>query len=185
MTPLRARQVARFSPIARALGAIATLLLVLVACSAAPVPIAYGQDSCDYCRMQISDPRYGGELITRTGKVLKFDSIECLASYYVGLADGSTVSSTWVSDYKRPGTLISADSATFLRHGGPGSPMGRGFLALAGRADAAALAASLNGDILTWSDVLKLVGRDALRPGGGADGAGARTTDMASRARTH
>ena len=42
--------------------ATAALLLValLAACDRGPRPIAYGRDACDYCRMVISDPRYGG-----------------------------------------------------------------------------------------------------------------------------
>jgi copper chaperone NosL len=134
----------------------------LAACSSGgPVPIAYDRDACDFCRMQISDPRYGGEAITRTGKVLKFDSIECLASYYTGLADRASVRSLWVSDYQRPGTLIPATDARFVHHSGPGSPMGRGLLATAMDSDADALAERLGGAALAWTDVLTLVQRDA------------------------
>jgi copper chaperone NosL len=143
--------------------AIATALL-LAACSSGPVPIAYDQDSCDYCRMQISDPRYGAELITRTGKVHKFDSIECLASFYAGLQDSASVRSLWVSDYREPGTLIPVREAVFIHHAGPGSPMGRGLLAL--RAGAAAATGSVPaGDTVSWGNVVEMVGREGLAPG--------------------
>lgn len=42
-------------------------------------PIHYGHDYCDHCKMQITDKRYGGALLTMEGRTLKFDSIECLA----------------------------------------------------------------------------------------------------------
>lgn len=160
------------------LAAIA-LALLLVACSSGPVPIAYDQDSCDYCRMQISDPRYGGELITRTGKVHKFDSIECLASFYATLQDSASVRSLWVSDYLKPGTLIPARQALYIHHAGPGSPMGRGLLAMQGSGGAAGAVAPA-GDTLSWSAVVDLVSREGLAPGvppvggtvrGGADDA--------------
>jgi copper chaperone NosL len=140
------------------------LTLLLLACTTGPVPIAYDQDGCDYCRMQISDPRYGGELITRTGKVHKFDSIECLASFYATLSDSTAVRSLWVSNYLEPGTLIPAREAIFIHHEGPGSPMGRGLLALRGDANAAGVAAPA-GDTLGWSAVVKLVSREGLAPG--------------------
>jgi len=147
----------------RLLAAIAVVLL-LVACSSGPVPIAYDQDSCDYCRMQISDPRYGGELITRTGKVHKFDSIECLASFYAGLEDSASVRSLWVSDYRKPGTLVPAREALYIHHQGPGSPMGRGLLALQAGSDASPASVPA-GDTLGWRDVVEMVSRDGLAPG--------------------
>lgn len=144
------------------LAAIAVALL-LVACSSGPAPIAYDQDGCDFCRMQISDPRYGGELITRTGKVHKFDSIECLASFYAGLRDSASVRSLWVSDYLEPETLMPAREALYIHHRGPGSPMGRGFLAL--RAGSAATTGSVRaGDTLSWTRVVDMVGREGLAP---------------------
>ena len=156
------------------------------ACSSGgPVPIAYDRDACDFCRMQISDPRYGGEAITRTGKVLKFDSIECLASYYVGLADRASVRSTWVSDYQRPGTLIPAADAHFIHHSGPGSPMGRGLLATASDTDARALAERLGGDAVAWTDVLRLVDRAASQPGVENARGNARRTSYAEVPHAH
>ena len=147
--------------------AVIALVLLLAACSSGPVPIAYDQDSCDYCRMQISDPRYGGELITRTGKVLKFDSIECMASYYAGLQDSTTVRSVWVSDYSKPGTLMAAPEAVYIRHAGPGSPMGKGLLALAAGSTSGTAGTVPPGDTLSWSTVVELVRREGLTQGSG------------------
>lgn len=41
--------------------------------------IHYGHDYCDHCKMQITDKRYGGAILTKQGRTLKFDSVECLA----------------------------------------------------------------------------------------------------------
>jgi copper chaperone NosL len=147
--------------------AVVALALLAASCKPGAVPIAYGQDSCAYCRMQISDPRYGGELITRTGKVLKFDSIECLASYYSGLSDPSTVRSTWVSDYRNPGTLVPADGAIYIQRAGARSPMGRGLLAVragavAAGSDVSGAAGPLEGDTLSWAGVVALMQQDSL-----------------------
>ncbi len=58
-----------------------TLTLLISSCGSKPEPINYGHDECEFCRMQISDNRYGAELVTDKGKVYKFDSIECLIEF--------------------------------------------------------------------------------------------------------
>jgi len=42
--------------------------------------IQYGQDYCHYCKMQITDKRYGGAILTKGGITNKYDSLECLAA---------------------------------------------------------------------------------------------------------
>ena len=46
-----------------------------------PEPIAYGKDSCSECKMTIIDPKFGGEIISKKGKIFKFDDTHCLAKF--------------------------------------------------------------------------------------------------------
>jgi nitrous oxidase accessory protein len=134
----------------------ALLVAFALACTSAPRSIAYGHADCDFCRMRIDDPRFGGEIITTHGKTLQFDAVECLASYYAALPERSTVRSLLVSDFEHPGTLITVGSARFIRvtGTGPGSPMGRGLVAVSSGADVASLVQRLGGGReLAWSDV--------------------------------
>ena len=150
---------------ARALGAMVALLALTAGCGrSGPPPIAYdGSVSCEYCRMTVTDPRYGAELITEKGKVLAFDSIECLASYYAQAAGRGAAPRAWVSDFQHPGTLIPADSARYLR-GGPSSPMALNVLAVSPAASTDDLRRQLGGgDVMTWSAVLELVAAEAAR----------------------
>ena len=41
----------------------------LTGCSTEPLPIRYGQDNCDFCKMTISDHRFGAEIVTKKGKI--------------------------------------------------------------------------------------------------------------------
>ena len=66
--------------VAFALASALTAGGLLVACNAGPVPIAYGTDQCATCHMGITDPRFGSEAVSTTGKVWKFDSAEDLAA---------------------------------------------------------------------------------------------------------
>jgi copper chaperone NosL len=133
-----------------------TLSLVLVAlapaCSRDPRPIAYDADGCAYCRMQISDARFGAELITTKGKVYTFDSIECLLSFHRQASAAGDVRSVWVSDYRHPGSLIPATTATYVQLGAGHSPMGRGLLAVASDDDARLVATGST--IKRWADLL-------------------------------
>jgi len=152
------RRSAAVTPITSA----AVLLLFLAACGRAEArTLAYdGTESCDVCRMAVTDRRYGAELVTRTGKVLVFDSIECLAGYLSAAGDAARDGRAWVTDFTRPGTFVRADSAWLLRSPGRASPMGRGLLATASEASRDRLQRELGGDALTWRDVVAQAAAD-------------------------
>ena len=139
--------------------------LLVAACSpAGPRPIAYGNINCDFCRMAVSDERFGSEFVSAHGKIKTFDSIECLANYAVLAASLGTPGAVYVSDFNQPGTLIPAEQATFLRATSLHSPMGRGLVAVAAGADVGAVARALGaGAPLTWAEVLTLVQKEQVR----------------------
>ena len=131
----RGRDVLQGAPARRA-GALAVLVLVAaMGCHAGdPRPMEYGRADCDVCRMRITDNRFGGQVVTRTGKVHQFDSIECLAEFSVGA--GAIVRSAWVNDFERPGTLIPVATALFVRRAGPSAGMGANLVAVSPSAGA-------------------------------------------------
>jgi nitrous oxide reductase accessory protein NosL len=62
----------------RPLGVMLAAALLLAACGSepatGPVPITYGRDTCDFCRMIISDPRFAAQVRGGPGhKAYKFD----------------------------------------------------------------------------------------------------------------
>ena len=119
-----------------------------------PEPIAYDADQCNYCRMQISDPRFGAELLTRHGRAVKFDSIECLVAFYKQAVVANDVGSVWVSDFQHPGTLIEATHAAFVDLGAGRAPMGRGWAAVPTADDAIKLGVSDPRAVRHWGDLL-------------------------------
>jgi copper chaperone NosL len=149
-------------------GAVAAPAIgALAACTVAgPRPIAYGHDECAYCRMVISDRRFGAALVTAKGRTVVFDSVECLASWYDLSRDerGRDVArSLWVSDYNRPGHLLDASRARYLRVVGPASPMGKGLIAIASDADARRVPGA--GETSGWDVVVATVRREGLQRG--------------------
>ena len=134
---------------------LSVAVLALAACGPHnPAPIAYNVDTCDYCRMAISDPRFGAELVTRKGRTIKFDSIECLVSYYKQASAAGDVESVWVADIRHPGVLIDANQAYFVDLGPGRAPMGRGWAAIADAQDAAAIGITDRTAVKRWSDLL-------------------------------
>lgn len=138
--------------------AAAGAVVALAACgSSGPPAMAYdGSESCEHCRMAITDPRFGSALVSTTGRVYRFDSIECLAGFYA--EDTTRAATMWVSNYQAPGAMLRVVEARFVRLTGPeGSPMGMGLAALS--ADATPAAGTTDGTLLSWDDVVELVRR--------------------------
>jgi copper chaperone NosL len=157
-------------------------LLVLAACGGrGPQPIALGQENCDYCRMTIGDGRYAGEAVSDKGKVRKFDSVECLASFVVGNRATGAASAVWVADYDHPGSWLAADTARFLRAASGRSPMGLGIMAFASDAALEAARAREGGEAMRWPDVLALIERHGGVGGERHDAHGAATGDTGAR----
>lgn len=130
----------------------------LLACGRpAPRPIVLNEDACAYCRMTISDPRFGGEVVTRTGRVETFDSLECMASW-VRRADSSAIAGIYAIDLDRPGTFVDVQDAGFLRGLSIRGPMGHALAAFASPAAAEQRVRALGGTVVTWTDILDAAG---------------------------
>ena len=107
--------------------AASALLLAMVASSCAPAgprPIALGEDQCHFCKMEITDARFGAQVVMNTGRIHVFDSVECLAAF-VGSAPSESVGSVWVADVAAPATFVRAEEAGYLLDGTLRGPMGR------------------------------------------------------------
>jgi copper chaperone NosL len=129
---------------------LAACALVL-GCGASPQRLVEG-DPCEYCRMAITDTRFGGQVILSTGRTRSFDAVECLAGYLASGADSARIADVLVSDFES-GQLVDAATAVFVRDATVASPMGRSVIALAGGAPAEAILARYGGTIATWADV--------------------------------
>ena len=100
-----------------------TTSLVLSACAASsPEPIVVNKDVCYHCKMNISDVRFGAELITTKGRVYKFDDVVCMKGFASNIA-AADVKATYVCEYTQPGHLVNTDSLFFVKGEMIASPM--------------------------------------------------------------
>lgn len=124
-------------------------------------PIIYSKDACHYCKMIITDKRFGAEVVTQKGKVHKFDSIECMAHHVEGSKDN--LGAAYVVDFSAPEKMVEFKSAYFMHDPNVRSPMGKGIFG-SNSSESFQNKAGATGELLRWQDVLKLIGRVDLVP---------------------
>lgn len=127
--------------------------LIITSCNVAPEPIAYGDDGCHFCKMTIVDKIHAAEIVTKKGKVYKFDATECMVNF-IAEFDASQVELFLSNDYTKPEALIDATKATFLISKNVPSPMGAFLSAFENKADAEAVQKEKGGDLYTWETLL-------------------------------
>lgn len=122
-------------------------------------PILLSKDVCHYCKMVISDKRFGAEFVTEKGKVFKFDAIECLGHYH---EDNAGLKGTaYVVDSFSESNMIPLKTAQFFHDPNVRSPMGKGIFA-GPSAQALESHNPQKHSVIDWQGVLKLIGRPEL-----------------------
>lgn len=127
-------------------------LLFLSCSSNGPEQIVLNKDACHFCKMAISDGRFGAEVITEKGRVYKFDDFSCM----MGFADASSeigIKHYYVGDYSKENELIDAGSAFFVESEELRSPMNGNVAAFSSKEAADASARKLQANTITWKDL--------------------------------
>lgn len=136
---------------------ILLILGVVVGCTAKQEPIKFGKDICAHCNMVISDEKYGAEIVTKTGKIFKFDSAECMIDYLSenSAAINDSNPQLYVINLARPGDFIPAREAFFLHDKGFHSPMGGNLAVFSNRMLADNNKLSPGAVVMNWEEVVK------------------------------
>ena len=129
-----------------------SILTLVGGCKVSPEDIQYNQDECAHCKMQISDNRFGAELVTVKGKVYKYDSAECL---FRALSEGDKTEYEFilVTDFTEPETLIDARTASFLVSPKRQSPMGGNLSAYRSENLAQTAMTELGGEVHSFNEM--------------------------------
>lgn len=130
------------------------LLFSVVNCSVRkePVPILFGKDQCSYCKMTISNPKFGAELITDKGRILKYDAAECMINHLD--ENAPQYHKLYAVPYNAPKELQQVDSLQFLISPDFRSPMGAN---LAAFSDTTNLNVVHRDQLIDWQTLLKLL----------------------------
>ncbi len=132
---------------------VSILFLALYGCnSKVVVPIKLNVDQCDFCKMKISDSKYGGEIITEKGRVYKFDDIGCMISYTN--ENKLQVFDFYVTDFVNNNALINVKDAHFLTGEFFSSPMRGNIAAFGSKEEATKIQEEANAAPLPWNKIL-------------------------------
>ncbi len=141
-------------PIANPKGYIAILVLMtLVGCTPKPQAIDYGKEGCHFCSMTIVDAQHASEIVTKKGKVFKFDAVECMVNFRKTI-DPTEVAMYLSNHYTEPVELIDATMASFLISENIPSPMGAFLTAFKTREQAQDEHARSGGELFDWEGLL-------------------------------
>ncbi len=119
-----------------------------------------GRPACDYCRMILTEPAFGGEIRLRSSASRIYDSIECMAAAV--LTDSVAqrdIRDIAVVDHDAPHARLPLAGAALLQCPRIESPMGLGLSAFQDRVRARRVCPAPAGSLLDWQGVLAHVNR--------------------------
>lgn len=150
----RAKSKAKKDNLNVALPIIITLIVSASGCSTGPEPIKTGIDNCNFCKMTITDNRYGAEIVTTKGKVFKYDDSHCL---FTGIADQSidikNIKNIYFTDFCSPHQLIKAEEGFYIKSTQLKAPMGGEIAVFSSIDSLKKIAIQLNGTETPWSQI--------------------------------
>ena len=116
--------------------------------------IRRGQEECSSCRMLINEDRFASAYVLTSGKMRKFDDLGCAISHQ--WKQDKTVKKFWIHDYENPG-WIEVNQAFFVHSKDLHTPMGYGIVAVSTSARADNLRKMVNGRILRFNQLEKIL----------------------------
>ncbi len=131
---------------------MSSFIILFLGCTPEAKPIDYGSDACAFCEMTIVDQQHAAELVTKKGKVYKYDSIECLL-HGLEKMNQDDIAIYLIDDYAAPGKFTDALSATYLVSENLPSPMGANLSGFSQKADAVKTQREKTGTLFTWEQI--------------------------------
>lgn len=128
--------------------------ILIISCSIAPKEIVYGKDMCVFCNMTIVAKTHAAELVTKKGKVFKYDAVECMIND-LSEKDESTMALLLVTDFTAPTSLIDATKAHFLISEELKSPMGENLTAFKNKKSISFVGVQYN-----WEEIKKVIQKE-------------------------
>jgi copper chaperone NosL len=140
------------------IASIAVLVFASGCSTSEPAPIRLGKDECTNCKMILTDPKFGAEIITKTNKVYKFDDVNCLNNYIKSNEKiSSQVNLIFFVDYAKEGKFILAEKAYYLQAEEIKSPMGGALAAFSTKDDLTKVATLFTAsNTITWNEASKI-----------------------------
>ena len=139
--------------------AVLIMALFMFGCNPKPEKISLRKDNCAECKMTIMDARFSAEIVTKKGKVYKFDDVHCVASFLKRRGvEMDNIHQTLFSDYNKSNEFVKVSAAEFVVSSQLKSPMGGNAAAFKSGAEAKKKAAEIEGSKITnWATLYNIL----------------------------
>lgn len=135
---------------------IGMVTLSLISCNTQPKKLRVGLDSCDFCKMTISDARFGAEIVTTKGKVYKFDDAHCIIAFLqANKVAKPEMAGIYFTDFSSPHELIMAGHSFFMQSPLLKSPMEGNIAAFSQEDSLVSMLPRFKGNKTSWEDMQK------------------------------
>jgi copper chaperone NosL len=132
------------------------LLISITSCNAGPEPLKVGIDNCHFCKMTISDARFGAELVTKKGKIYKFDDTHCILDYLkTKEVESANIKNIYLINYSGNHQLIDVKNALLLKADELRSPMAGNIAAFDLQDSLAAVQKRFPGTMVLWNELIR------------------------------
>ena len=102
------------------------------------------------------DPKFAGEIISKKGKIYKFDDAHCLVHFLkAGNIKTADISQTVFIDYENNKNFLDINSLFFVVSPKLKSPMNGNAAAFVDKSSAARIARETDGEIKEWASLLQ------------------------------
>ncbi len=136
------------------LSTIAISMFTLLSCGAqGPEPIRFNKDNCAHCKMTITDPKFGAELITTKGRVYKFDDLNCMLNYKKE-NKAAEKAQLFFTDFETPHALTPVQQLHFIEGAKLKSPMAGNTAGFSNKESADRVATQLSAKKISWEVIL-------------------------------
>jgi copper chaperone NosL len=130
------------------------LCLALISCNVEPEPLHFGKDGCHACKMTLMDNKFGAEIVTKKGKIYKFDDVNCLLNFFnSGEVATDEMKELLIVDFSKPEKLIDARNALYIKSPVIKSPMASNIAAFESNDDATKMNKEWKGILLSWGEL--------------------------------
>jgi copper chaperone NosL len=105
--------------------------------------------------MTLMDKKFGAELVTRKGRIYKFDDVNCMLNFFNSV-ENSTEEFKYklVVDFTQPGKLVEANNAFYLKSREIKSPMSSQVAAFEKQESMESLKQKWGGIYLVWGELV-------------------------------
>ena len=132
------------------------LLINLASCDTGPQPIKTGTDNCYFCKMTVSDNRFGAEILTAKGKVYKFDDTHCLLSFLkMKEMNSSDIKNIYLTNFCDDHRLVNVKTALLLQTEALHGPMNGNVAAFDNADSLQKMQQQFHGNIISWNELNK------------------------------